>query len=86
MLMGPPNFQLAPGSLEARALLMMSERRREIIDAALRGGHPYHLAKKWSLEEVPEAEMDRARKAFDKAVADAKASKNEPMCSWWWPW
>jgi hypothetical protein len=86
MLMGPPNFKLPPGSTEARTLLRMWERRREIIDAALRGGHPYHLAKKWSLEEVPQAEMDRVQLKFDKAVADAKASQNEPMRPWWWPW
>jgi hypothetical protein len=82
----PPNYQLAPGSTEARALLRMGQRRREIIDAALRGGHPYDLAKKWSLEEVPQAEMDRVQLQFDKAVADAKAPKNEPVRPWWWPW
>jgi hypothetical protein len=52
----------------------------------LRGGHPYHLAKKWSLEEVPQAEMDRVQLKFDKVVADAKAPQNEPMRPWWWPW
>lgn len=86
MMMAPRNYQLAPGSTEARVLLSMGQRRREIIYAALRGGHPYHLAKKWSLEEVPQAEMDRVQLMFDKAVADAKAPQNEPMRPWWWLW
>jgi len=83
--MMPPNLNPMPRSeLETFKLASMHRRRREIIDASLRGGHPYHLAKKWALLEVPDAAIkaalnERERLRDEERGASAKADSRP----WW---
>ena len=84
-MMPPPKFNQIPGSeLESLKLAEMFRRRREVTDAALRGGHPYHLAKEWAFEEVPTAEISAVFEKRERLRAEENAASAKADSRPWW--